>query len=174
MPIAFGPEICGDPAAAGEREWLVTDGLGGYACGTVSGCLTRSYHGLLITARHPPVDRRLLVSRLEEAVAYADQTFALSTIRWADGRMEPRGHRWIESFALEGTVPRWRYRLADALLEKRIWMEPGAPTTYISYRLLEATAPLRLTLAAWVHPRSHQEASRQRPWSRIRWPAESG
>ena len=66
--ISFGSEICGDPRLAAEREWLVTNGLGGYAMGTVSGAPSRSYHGLLIAALSPPVERTLLVSRLQESL----------------------------------------------------------------------------------------------------------
>ncbi|MBW4529891.1 MAG: amylo-alpha-1,6-glucosidase [Aphanothece saxicola GSE-SYN-MK-01-06B] len=136
--ISFGTEICGDPRLAAEREWLVTNGLGGYAMGTVSGAPSRSYHGLLIAAQAPPVERTLLVSQLQEAVA---------------GDPGGCGPLQIVSFALEGTVPRWRFGWGETLLEKRIWMAQGANTTFVSYRLVRG-GPLDLRLTACVQHRS--------------------
>lgn len=63
--IEFGPSICSDVTAASRREWLVTNGIGGYASGTISGILTRRYHGLLFAAINPPSERVLLLSKLE-------------------------------------------------------------------------------------------------------------
>ncbi|MGB6544134.1 MAG: glycogen debranching enzyme N-terminal domain-containing protein, partial [Candidatus Acidiferrales bacterium] len=83
--VDLGPEITGDLAAACSREWLVTNGIGGYAAGTVAGVLTRRYHGLLVAALDPPVGRTLLVSKIEETARIAGQTFELSTNRWHDG-----------------------------------------------------------------------------------------
>ena len=162
--LTFGSEICGDLPGADQREWLVTNGLGSYAMGTVSGALGRSYHGLLVAALEPPVARTLLVSKLEETVRYGGQsesaqTALLSTNHWVDGGTDPHGYRLIESFALEGTVPRWRYGVADALLEKRIWMAQGSHTTYVQYRLLRGSAPLILTVRAFVRHRSHHGGS---------------
>ncbi len=169
--VTFGSEITGDLRIAEPREWLVTNGLGGYGAGTVSGAASRSYHGLLIAALQPPVGRTLLVSQLEERVVYGGQTFHLATTRWSDGRVEPRGYRHIVSFALEGTVPRWRYGLAEALVEKRIWLAPGANTTYVQYRLVRGAQPLELTLTVFVQHRSHHGDGRHpvlalEPWGR--------
>ena len=124
--IDFGREICGDLAAAEAREWLVTNGIGGFACGTVAGTLTRRYHGLLVAALPPSVDRTLLVSKIDEVVEYDGQSYALGANRWAGGAIDPRGYLHIERFRLEGTMPVWTFACADALLEKRIWMEHGA------------------------------------------------
>jgi glycogen debranching enzyme len=149
-PIGFGSEISGDPRLAGEREWLVTNGLGGYAMGTVCGAPSRSYHGLLIAAMRPPVERTLLVSQLEASVAAPD------------GGITALGYRQIEAFALEGTIPCWRFAVADALLEKRVWMAQGANTTYVSVRLARGAGPLELTLTAFVQHRSHHGGGRPR------------
>jgi hypothetical protein len=146
--VSFGSEICGDLRLAGEREWLVTNGLGGYAMGTVAGPPSRSCHGLLIAALSPPVQRTLLVSQLEVSV------------RGTDGSVTGLGHRQIVSFALEGTVPCWRFAVADALVEKRVWMAQGANTTTVSYRLLRGGGPLELTLTAFVQHRSHHGGER--------------
>jgi predicted glycogen debranching enzyme len=152
LVIDFGREICGDLAAAEAREWLVTNGLGGYACGTVAGTLTRRYHGLLMAALPPPWNRTLLVSRIDEVVEYDGQSYPLSANRWSDGAVDPSGYRHIERFRLEGTTPVWTFACADALLEKRIWMEHGANTTYVQYTVVRARSPLRLVakvLANW-------------------------
>src|SRR6266699_6683731 len=115
--VEFGREVCGSLEIAEQREWLVTNGIGGYASGTVSGDLTRRYHGVLVAALHPPVGRTQLVAKLEETVGYDGREFALTTNRWSSGAVEPKGYLSIESFRLEGTIPVWRFALADALLE---------------------------------------------------------
>jgi predicted glycogen debranching enzyme len=158
MVVSFGSEITGDLASAEAREWLITNGLGSYGCGTVAGSRTRSYHGLLVAALGAPLDpcaRTLLVAALEEVVEVGERAIPLSSQRLSGEGVEPVGHRRIVSFALEGTVPTWRYALGDALLEKRLWMRPGAHTTTVHYRLLQASQPLRLALTALVNVRSH-------------------
>ena len=152
-PITFGRDICGDLAASTSREWLVTSGTGGYASGTISGILTRRYHGLLVAATQPPVGRMLLLAKLEETAAYGRGEFPLFANRWADGSIDPAGFRYLESFRLDGTMPVWTYAIADALLEKRVWMQAGADTTYIRYDLLRASRPLGLSIKALVNNR---------------------
>src|SRR3989449_8308937 len=90
--ITFGREICGSLEIAEQREWLVTNGIGGYASGTVSGNLTRRYHGLLIAALHPPVGRTQLVAKLDEAATYDSANYPLATNRWASGAVDPKGY----------------------------------------------------------------------------------
>jgi predicted glycogen debranching enzyme len=92
MSIHFGREICGTLTSCQEREWLITNGIGGYASGTVAGVLTRCYHGLLVAALNPPLGRTLLLTKLEETVRYGETTYPLQTNRWADGRIEPHGY----------------------------------------------------------------------------------
>ncbi|MGC9357403.1 MAG: amylo-alpha-1,6-glucosidase [Anaerolineae bacterium] len=151
----FGREICGDLEAASRREWLVTNGIGGYASGTVAGLLTRRYHGLLIAALQPPLGRTLLLTKLEEQVFYDDRLLELFVNHWARGSVEPQGYRYLERFRLDGTTPVWTFACADALLEKRVWMRPGENTTYVRYELLRASTPLHLTLKALVNYRDH-------------------
>ncbi|MFM7641841.1 MAG: amylo-alpha-1,6-glucosidase [Cyanobium sp.] len=158
MAVSFGSEITGQLASCEAREWLITNGLGSYGCGTVAGSLTRAYHGLLVAALKAPADpseRTLLVAALEEMAEVGHRSYPLATHRWAGGVLAPVGHPWIASFALEGSVPSWRYALGDALLEKRLWMQPGAHTTFVHYRLLQARQPVRLSLTVLVNARSH-------------------
>jgi predicted glycogen debranching enzyme len=164
MVVQFGRDICGDLAAAERREWLVTNGLGGYASGTLSGALTRHYHGLLVAALKPPVQRTLLLTKLDEQVNYAGHSYALHTDRWADGAVVPQGHQLIERFFLEGMIPVWRFALGDALIEKRVWMEQGANTTYIRYTLKRATQPMVFMAKALVNYRNHHGSTQGHDW----------
>jgi predicted glycogen debranching enzyme len=164
MNIEFGREICGDLNNAQTREWLLTNGIGGYASGTVAGLLTRRYHGLLVAALNPPLGRTLLLAKLDEVAIYGDLTYDIHTNRWANGSIEPHGYRHIESFALEGTIPTWRFACGDALLEKRIWMQWGANTTYVRYTLSRATQPLQLTLKALVNYRDYHGDTHSTGW----------
>ena len=77
--IEFGRAICGDLVNAERREWLVTNGIGGFASGTIAGTLTRRYHGLLLAALHPPNDRFLLVTKFDETATYAGASHPLHT-----------------------------------------------------------------------------------------------
>jgi predicted glycogen debranching enzyme len=130
----------------------------------VAGSLTRRYHGLLVAALQPPLGRTLMVAKLEEDVEYGGQRHALSTNRWRDGTVAPQGHRELERFRLDGTTPVWTYACADALLDKRVWMEPGANTTYVSYRAVRAAGPLALTLRALVNYRDYHATTRSDGW----------
>jgi predicted glycogen debranching enzyme len=166
--VRMGREVCGELEIAERREWLVTNGIGGYGSGTVAGSLTRGYHGLLVAALRPPVDRRLMLVKLDEAITYRDATWDLTSNRWAGGAVAPRGLVNIERFELEGSIPCWSYRCADALLEKRIWMEHGQNTTYVAYTAREARTPLHLTLRAIVNNRVFHNTGT------LAWPADVG
>lgn len=169
MCIEFGRDICGDRHNSTTREWLVTNGIGGYASGTISGILTRRYHGLLVAALQPPLGRTLLVSKFAETVQYDQQLYSLDTNRWSDGTVEPEGYRQIESFKLEGTVPVWDYAIANARLEKRVWMQQGANTTYVQYNLSRATQPLTLTIKALVNYRDYHSDTQVSDIDEQRW-----
>jgi predicted glycogen debranching enzyme len=162
--IDWGREVCGVLGIASMREWLCTNGIGGFASGTVAGMLTRRYHGLLVAALAPPLGRTLLVSKLEEDVDYGGVAFPLAANQWADSTVDPNGYRQLERFRLEGTTPVWSYACADALLEKTVWMEQGANTTYVRYRLLRAQEPLRLTLRVLVNYRDYHATTRSGGW----------
>jgi predicted glycogen debranching enzyme len=170
IPIHLGHAIAGDPAWAEQREWLITNGLGSYGCGTVTGSRTRSYHGLLVAALGAPADpatRTLLVAGLEDSVHLDGPGHTSATPlwsqRWLDGRLEPPAATATLSVQLEGTIPCWRYAIGDALLEKRLWMEVGAHTTYVHYQLLQASRPLRLEITILVNPRCHHGAADPAP-----------
>lgn len=162
--LDWGREVTGVLPVAESREWLCTNGLGGFASGTVAGLLTRRYHGLLIAALNPPLGRTLLVAKVEERVEYAGGTWPLAANRWADGTVAPHGYRHLERFRLDATTPVWTYACADALLEKRVFMEPGANTTYVRYELLRAGGAVTLELRALVNYRDYHGTTRGPGW----------
>jgi predicted glycogen debranching enzyme len=172
--VQFGREICGDLAAAESREWLVTNGIGGYASGTVAGSQTRRYHGLLVAALQPPVGRTQLVSAIDEIVHYAGTDFSLATHRWASGAVNPQGFLFLEDFHLAGSMPVWTYALADALLEKRVWMRQGENTTYIQYTLVRGSSALEMELKALVNYRDFHSLTHAGDWRMNIAPLESG
>ena len=172
--VQFGREVCGDLEIAESREWLVTNGLGGYASGTVAGTATRRYHGLLVAALQPPVKRTLLVNGIDESVRYLGTTYSLATNRWASGFVSPKGYLQIESFHLEGSKPVWRYALADALVEKRIWMKQGENTTYVQFSLLRGGAPIELDGKVLVNYRDFHHTTQARGWDMRVEPVEQG
>ncbi len=174
MSLAFGREICGTLDAAELREWLVTNGMGGYASGTLAGTLTRRYHGLLVAALKPPLGRSLLLAKLDETARYYQRSYPLYANRWVEDIVDPNGYQQIEQFCLEGTVPVWTFAIADALLEKRVWMEQGANTTYIRYTLARATAPLTLKLKALVNYRDQHNTTQSMDWRMDIQPCDQG
>ncbi len=133
--IRFGRAICGDLGQAERREWWLGNGLGAYAAGTVAGTLTRRYHGLLIAPVQPPLGRWLVFSKADATLLDGDQEIPLFSNRWGGGAISPEGHVQLESFHLHGRMPVWRYALGDRVIEQRIWLEPGANTVYVAYRL---------------------------------------
>jgi predicted glycogen debranching enzyme len=172
--ITFGPDICGNLPNAEAREWLVTNGIGGYAAGTVAGLLTRRYHGLLVAALKPPLGRTLLLTKLDETAVCRGTTYDLGTNRWADGTIAPSGYRYLQQFYLDGTIPVWHYVCADALLEKRIWMQQGANTTFVQYTLLQGRAPLHLSLKALVNYRDYHGDTQNPDWQMSVTPMQQG
>ena len=172
--VQFGREICGELEAAESREWLVTNGIGGYASGTIAGSLTRRYHGLLVAALQLSVGRTLLVSAIDEIAHYAGADFSLATHRWAGGAVDPKGFLLLEEFHLEGSTPVWTYALADALLEKRVWMRQGENTTYIQYTLLRGSKALEMDLKALVNYRDYHSMTHAGDWRMNITPVEQG
>jgi 4-alpha-glucanotransferase len=153
-PIRFTRAICGDLAQAERREWWIANGLGGYASGTIAGSLTRRYHGLLIAPIGSPLGRRLILAKADATVIEGSNSWPLFTNRWKGGDIAPAGHVRIGSFHLDYSVPVWTYEVGGRQIEARIWMEPGAHTTYAAWLLRPGADPLddglslRVTLLA--------------------------
>src|SRR4051794_14416801 len=118
--ITFGPQVAGTLDASAAREWLVADGRGGYAMGTVSGLRTRRYHGLLVAAMEPPGRRMLGLVALDVALVFGDSRVSLATNEWADGTIAPRGYRHLARFDWDDGVPRWQWTVGDVVIEREL------------------------------------------------------
>jgi len=155
--IRFGRAICGDLTQAERREWWLSNGLGGYAAGTIAGSLTRRYHGLLITPLNGSLDRRLLFTRAEPVLEIDGQHYPLGCNHWQSGAIAPRGHAHIESFRLDGDLPVWVYAVAGVRLEHRIFMEQGDAAVWVAFRLIDApdATSINLQLRLWINQRDH-------------------
>src|SRR5512144_1414551 len=103
--MRFGLQTCGSLDESAQREWLVADGVGGYACGTVPGLRTRSYHGLLMVAVEPPRRRMLGLAGLDAAVLTGSTRLRLATHEWRSGVVDPSGHELLAFFELSDGVP---------------------------------------------------------------------
>jgi len=155
--IRFGRAICGDLAQAERREWWLSNGLGGYAAGTIAGSLTRRYHGLLIASPRGALDRQLLLAKAEATLSVDGRAYPLGCNHWQSGDIQPRGHVHIESFRLDGLLPVWVYAIAGARIEQRIFMEQGEHATWLIFRRLggQDARPLRLDLRLLIDQRDH-------------------
>ncbi|OYV77796.1 MAG: glycogen debranching protein [Chromatiales bacterium 21-64-14] len=157
--IRFGREVCGDLAQGERREWWLANGTGAYAAGTISGTLTRRYHGLLIAPVHPPLGRMLVCAKADATLSDGAGYWPLHANRWRGGAVDPAGFLSLESFHLDGRLPVWRYALGPVAVEARVWMAPGADTTYVAWRLAPPArrdaAPLRLEARVLMNARDH-------------------
>ncbi len=145
-----------EPRPLLAREWLVTNGLGGYASGTVSGACTRRYHGLLIAALPAPLGRTVMFNHLAEEVRFRDRSGArLDAEDLADAHAAKRDLP-LREFRLEHGLPVWSYVIGPVKLEKRVLLPYLQNSVYVTYRLLEAPATVRLRLHPSVHFRMHE------------------
>jgi len=153
-----------DLAQASRREWLHTDGLGGYASSTVVGLNTRRYHGLLVSASHPPGGRMVLLSKLDETLSVAGRRYELGTNAYP-GAVYPRGFEWACSFELD-PLPTLAWELEGGTLSRTICRIHDEPMTAVAYRYEGAGAPvleLRVLLAYRDHHALQRENAAVRP-----------
>jgi len=153
--VELGPDVCADLEAGLRHEWLVTNGLGGYAFGTIAGPATRAYHGLLVAALSPPVGRTMLVGGMVEWATIDGERVALHAHEYADGTVDQHGYRRLLSVRLEGMRPVFTYAVGDVRIEKRVWMADGANTTYVRYSSVGADRPIELELTPLTTFRDH-------------------
>ena len=155
-PVRVGWRRGDAPEALVSREWLLCNGLGGYACGTVGGVLTRRYHSLLVAALPAPAGRTTLLNQLGETLHLADGTvIALGGLEPGDGPLLLPDA--LCEFRLDNGRPVWRFEQAGVTLEKRIVLTHHQNTTRIAYRLLEGSAPATLVLEPAVDFRGHDD-----------------
>ncbi len=129
--IRFDEHLCSRLDLALTREWLETNGLGGFASSTVVGLNTRRYHGLLTAAANPPVGRFLLLSKLEETLVVGDQRYDLASNEYP-GVIHPHGYTLLKEFRLD-PFPTFVYQAGDIEIEKRVFMVHGENTTVVEY-----------------------------------------
>ena len=156
-PITVARKVCGDFTRSSRLEWLETNGTGGFAMGTVAGANTRRYHGLLVASLRPPVDRYVLLSRLDEVVE-GESPMALSTTQYP-GALHPAGYRNLIEFRLD-PFPTWVWDVGGAHVEKQVFLVQGEHTVVVRYR---ATRPRRLLIAPFLAFRDYHSLTHANP-----------
>ncbi|MHC1789741.1 amylo-alpha-1,6-glucosidase [Solidesulfovibrio sp.] len=136
------------------REWLVTNGLGGYASGTVTGAITRRYHGLLVAALPNPLGRVMMVNGLSERLRLPSRRVVCTGAEELAG-VAPESVYPLTAFCLDHGLPVWRYEIDGFVLEKRLLMPYQQNTVHVTYRLLRGEGMLRLNLRPALQFRSH-------------------
>lgn len=142
-----------------QKEWLVTNGIGGYASSTIINANTRKYHGLLIAAHKPPGWRVVLLSKLDERFSSGPCTYNLAANQHASGFTE-LGFIHLQQVRIE-PFPTFTYSFGDNFLEKTVFMAHGSNTTVILYRVLNGTLPGVLKLTPMINCRGHHFITRQ-------------
>lgn len=144
-----------DPRVLLGREWLVTNGIGGYASGTLSGAVTRRFHGLLVAALPAPLGRVMMLNHLDEAVVLTNGEQVLVSL--GEGTRSPRGLPALSEVRMELGLPVWRYEIDGVVLERRVFLAHQQNTTYVRYRVISSPrGPIQLLLRPSVHFRSHE------------------
>src|SRR5882724_635403 len=142
--IAFDKDTCSDFETALSKEWLETNGLGGFSSSTLIGCNTRRYHGILVAATRPPHGRMMLVNGFEEWVVLNDTRYFLSCHQYP-GVIHPRGHENLIGFRLD-PWPIWTYRLGPVILEKSLAMMHGQNSVILTYKIRKEAQAAELVL----------------------------
>lgn len=146
--IKIEQEQCVDFAASSKLEWLETNGIGGFACGTVSGANTRRYHGILTAATRPPLGRLTLVSKLEDTLIIDGERFELSANIFP-GMINPQGFKYLDAFCLE-PFPVWTYKIGATKLERSVFMPHGKNSTVVIWRVVEGEGEITLEVRPLV------------------------
>ncbi|UCE44429.1 MAG: glycogen debranching enzyme N-terminal domain-containing protein, partial [Candidatus Bathyarchaeota archaeon] len=136
--IHIEPVLLPDFERAIRREWIVANGLGGYASSTILGVNTRKYHGLLVSAFNPPTDRRVLLTKLDEEIEIENKTYSLGSNEFRS-EIYPKGYRFLSSFALE-PFPTYRYSMNGVQLRKTVFMPHGKSVTIVVYKVYNSTS----------------------------------
>jgi predicted glycogen debranching enzyme len=156
--LPFIGEGADPPELLVEREWLVTNGIGGYASGTLSGAMTRRYHGLLVAALPPPVGRLVMLSQIAEELLLPGgiKVEICSGVGSQETRESP-GFASLAEFRLEDGLPVWLFKIDQISLEKRLLMIHRQNTVLVTYKLLTHGERLKLKLRPLIHFRLHEE-----------------
>jgi predicted glycogen debranching enzyme len=145
--IRFDQRVCGSLDEGLRREWLETNGLGGFAFSTVAGLNTRRYHGLLVAATQPPVGRMVLLSKLEETVTVDGQAFELSANEYPE-TIHPRGFEFLREFRLD-PFPTFVFEIGGVQIMKTVFMIQGENTVVAQYELVGPLTGKKVELKVW-------------------------
>src|SRR5580693_7004643 len=139
-----------------EKEWLVTNGLGGYASGSLAGVITRGFHGYLVAALPTPLGRIMMLNDLVERVQIpGGLSVQLSGEERVNAPLKAQGSEYLEEFRLEDGIPVWLFKFGDVTLEKRVLMLHRQNTVHVSYQL-KSGAEMKMTLRPSVNFRPHE------------------
>ncbi len=158
-PIGFGEALCQDLRKASSKEWLVANGIGGYASSSILGLNTRRYHGLLVAATQPPAGRIVTLAKVEETVSIPGGRFELSTNRYGNV-IHPEGYKYLVEFRLD-PWPTFFFRIGEILLEKEVFMLPGENATVIGYTLHAASGPVELSIRPLAAMRDFRQLAKE-------------
>jgi predicted glycogen debranching enzyme len=163
-----------EPMNAMKREWLETDGLGGFASGTVSGIRTRRYHALLLSSTLPPGNRFVLVNGFEAWIEASDGTFPITAQRYAPDVTHPEEAALLRRFDAE-PIPRWTLALQNAMeLEQEIFVRHGSPVTCLRWRILGSDKRASLCVRPLLSGRDLHALHHENPAFNFQWQAERG
>jgi predicted glycogen debranching enzyme len=157
--IQFDRSACQYLNVAGRREWLETNGIGGFASSTIAGLNTRRYHGLLVAATKPPVGRVVLLSKVEETLVVGGRRIDLAC-NFYPGAIHPQGYRYLRQFRLD-PFPVFVYEVDGLELEKSLFLVQGENTVVVQYQLRGAAADCSLELRPLVAFRDYHATTRQ-------------
>lgn len=160
-PILFGKQICQDFAKLIQREWVDTNGLGSYSSSTLGLVNTRRYHGLLVAATRPPVDRYVLLSSLEEAVQIGSEKFYISSHVYP-GTVYPRGFEYLVQFSLD-PYPTFIYEIGEIQIRKTLFLAAKENTLVLTYKLMASEEPVKLEVRPLVAYRDYHSLTVENP-----------
>lgn len=140
-----------------EKEWLLTNGIGGYASSTIIGANTRRYHGLLVASLKPPVSRHLVLAKIDESVQ-VDLTKQYNLYSSKTSNFTIDGYKNQQSFCLD-PLPTYTYSIEDIIIHKKITMVYGENTTAIVYKVINGNQPIKLKLAPLINFRDYHHNS---------------
>ena len=153
MKMFITKEKINDFKKGNKQEWLLTNGIGGFAAGTVLGSNSRRYHGLLFAAFNPPADRKLIVSNIHEILSVDNENIKLANFECDNGYYELNVDNLV-GFQ-NNFMPTWNYKINDINLIKQIWMVEGKNTTVVKYKIKTGNRGVKLSLLPLVNYRDY-------------------
>lgn len=146
--FTINKEILNDFDKASKLEWIETNGLGGYASSTLIGLNTRRYHGILVAALNPPVEREVVVSKLDETIVIKNKSFPLATNQYPQN-IHPQGYKYLTEFKKD-LFPEFFYQVGSIKLKKTIACINGKNCTTVLYEVIEAEEDFQIQLSPFI------------------------